>query len=176
MVQHSLKTQTPLAKRVNTQPGWLTLPSCAFFRQIIHLIHSYIYYKGNKMGGSCSTYETDEKWVYNVKEENVSRRIQFHVIPFVITDIIMILVQIPFRLEEPVSRFYTCKLGLLFNSEDRGSKFLRNISELLPDYLSVTSISYLCFWRAIFPGMWSRVVLYNLQVFRKILLHLYEAQ
>jgi hypothetical protein len=42
---------------------WCILPACVFFRQIIHLIHSYIYYKENKMGGTCSRYETDEKCI-----------------------------------------------------------------------------------------------------------------
>jgi hypothetical protein len=48
------------------------------------------------MGGSCSTYQADEKC-------NVSRRIQFRVLPFVTRDTIMILVNGPFRLKELVS-------------------------------------------------------------------------
>lgn len=132
MLQPVSKRKRPwLSERVDTLPGWWTLPSCVFFSQIIHLIHSYIYYKGSKMGGSCSTYEADEKWIYNLKGENVSRRIQFHVVPFIIIDIIMILVNITFRLERTFSSFHACRLGLLFNAEDEGSKFLRNISVLI---------------------------------------------
>jgi hypothetical protein len=48
------------------------------------------------MGGSCSTYQTDEKC-------NVSRRIEFRVVPFVTADTIMILANIPSRLKELVS-------------------------------------------------------------------------
>jgi hypothetical protein len=88
------------------------------------------------MGGSYSTYETQEKWIYNLKSEYVSRKIQFHVVPFIITDIIVIFINIPFRLEETFSSFHACRLGLLLNAEDGGSKFLRNISVLSLGYIA----------------------------------------